>query len=489
MLITDPRRPAAMLVRIMLAFADEALAGRVRAALDQPHIHVLSGDGQGAASLTTGSYDLALLDALSSGPEGETLVENIRSMPDRPDVVVLRPKDDAEERAQLMAAGCRAVINSSVEDDLLRAALEAVVDQRREERLEIDRVLRPRPTAGPSIVSLSPAMNRTLDMARKLAAADSPVLILGETGVGKELLASLLHAQGPRSRGPFVALNCAAIPGELFESELFGHEKGAFTGAAKARRGQFELADQGTLFLDEVGEVPLALQAKLLRALQEGRVRPVGSERAIEVDVRIVTATNRDLAAEVDDGRFRRDLYYRLGVIELTIPPLRDRREDIAPLVERYLGHYREQLRRDVDDVDDEAMQALVRYSWPGNVRELVNVIERAVLLCETERIGVDDLPLSIAAHVESLSAEAVVTPETLGPHRVGLPEDWLGRPWKAVREDLLREGERAYVEGVLRASRGRVGVAARRAGMSPRSLFEKMRRHGVRKDDFRDDD
>jgi DNA-binding NtrC family response regulator len=488
MLTANPRRPAAMLVRIMLAFADEALAGRVRAALNQPHIHVLSGNGADTAQLTTGSYDLALFDALSSGAEGEALVERIRDMPDKPDVVVLRPKDDAEERAQLMAAGCRAVINSSVEDELLRAALEAVVDARREERLKLDRALRPRPTAGPSIVSLSPAMHRTMDMARKLAAADSPVLILGETGVGKELLATLLHAQGPRSRGPFVAVNCAAIPNELFESELFGHEKGAFTGAAKARRGQFELADQGTLFLDEVGEVPLALQAKLLRALQEGRVRPVGSERAIDVDVRIVTATNCDLAAEVEAGRFRRDLYYRLGVIELTIPPLRDRREDIAPLVERYLGHYREQLRRDVDGVDNEAMQALLRYTWPGNVRELVNVLERAVLLCEAEHIGVDDLPLSIAAYVEPLPPEATAAAAP-GQESVGLPEDWLDRPWKAVREDLLREGERAYVEGVLRASRGRVGVAARRAGMSPRSLFEKMRRHGVRKDDFRDDD
>lgn len=332
-------------------------------------------------------------------------------------------------------------------------------------------------------------MQGTLNTARKVARADSPVLLLGETGVGKERLAMLIHNSSPRSKGPFVAVNCAALPAELFESELFGHEKGAFTGASRSRRGHFELAHEGTLFLDEVGEVPLHLQAKLLRVLQEHRIKPLGSEHSLEVDVRVIAATNRDLDHEMAHGHFRRDLYYRLGVVELHIPSLRDRHEDVEAMAEEFLRRYAGALNRDVDGFSKDAKEALERYSWPGNVRELTNVVERAVLLCQDRLVQLSDLPANIAMCASEAARQGVSGLHMLPPGEspvVALPGPWVEAPWKFVREELLIAGERAYLEGVLQACAGRVGEAAKRAGISSRALFEKMKRHGLRKEDFR---
>jgi transcriptional regulator with GAF, ATPase, and Fis domain len=324
-----------------------------------------------------------------------------------------------------------------------------------------------------------------VETARRIAHADSPVLLLGETGVGKERLARMIHADSSRAPGAFIAVNCAAIPGELFESELFGHEKGAFTGASRSRRGQFELAHGGTLFLDEVGEVPVHLQAKLLRALQERKVKPVGSNHAVEIDVRVISATNRDLAEEMTEGRFRRDLYYRLSVVELTIPPLRERAEDIRVMTDAFVRALAAQLGRQVEGFDPPALHALEHYDWPGNVRELVNVIERAVLLCDAPRIGLGDLPEAVT-RCASEELAPPVSPLGSGPDVVSVPPAWAAQTWKHVREELLLAGERAYLCAVLAAAEGRVGLAASRAGLSPRALFEKMRRHGLRKEDFR---
>jgi DNA-binding NtrC family response regulator len=312
------------------------------------------------------------------------------------------------------------------------------------------------------------------------------LLIMGETGVGKERLARAIHAEGPRSSGPFVAVNCGALPETLLESELFGHEEGAFTGASRARRGWFELSHDGTIFLDEIGEMPLHLQVKLLHVLQNHEVQRLGSERASAIDVRVIAATNRDLLTDVEEKLFRRDLYYRLGVINLSIPPLRERREDIPALVDDYISRFRTTIGREVTSISPDALQGLVNYSWPGNVRELINVIERAVLLCDGDTIRVADLPDGIA---DPRTAAGITANKRALSFEVGstsFPMQWLEKPIREVRQAVVFDVEKTYLSRLLELTSGHVGETARRAGIEPRSLFDKMRRYGLRKEDFR---
>jgi DNA-binding NtrC family response regulator len=489
-----------MLLRV-LVHADAPTTARLERLLPRADLFLESapGDGSAAAQVRGQGFDLLLLSAPSAGSLEDQLREVV-GLPDAPQVIVLTAAESVEQQASLLAAGAYAVLHQGFADDELGPALVALLDRRRDEQLALLDIEHPEDPEREVFVSKSPAMKRMLEMIGRVAAASSPVLILGETGVGKERVANLIHAQSPRAAGPFVALNCAAIPAELVESELFGHEKGAFTGASKTRRGYFELAHGGTLFLDEVGEIPLDLQAKLLRALDEKKIRPIGSDRLVNVDVRVVAATNRNLEAEIEARRFRSDLYYRLSVVDLEIPPLRERPEDVEELLRLHVRRFAEMLGRDVRGVTPEAKQALMHYDWPGNVRELKNVVERAVLLCLGTEVSLSDLPRNITApfargpvevdeHPEAELAPDIPTSETaaLDPTQpIALPETWLTRPWKEVREDLLREGERTYLSNLLRATGGRVGVTARRAGMAERSLFEKMKRHGLRKEDFR---
>jgi transcriptional regulator with GAF, ATPase, and Fis domain len=522
-----------MLVRVGIHVRDVALRQRVRRALSGERFSsVVVTELEGRASdldsliesepadplerLRSDSHDLLVADAVpllassSRGPDEESgrngptpgdtrkLVDALAALPERPGLIVLHPNDDPRAHAALLAAGCVAVLWAGLSDIGLAEALATLFERRRHDSLSRMLAARPnRPEAEP-MISASAAMQHLLSTVRRVAVADTPVLLLGETGVGKERIAQLLHAWSPRSRGPFVAVNCAAIPAELFESELFGHERGAFTGAARARRGHFELAHAGTLFLDEIGEVPLALQAKLLRVLQDRRIRPLGGDRELVVDVRVVAATNRDLRSDMEAGGFRRDLYYRLGVVELEVPPLRERPQDVRELAQRYAAHFAARLGRAVGRIEADALAALESYAWPGNVRELVNVIERAVLLSIGPSIALADLPAAIARPDSSRKREALdpIEPD-LDPmvHAsiqgdadmpVQLPREWLDQPWKQVRERLLLEGERAYLIGLLRSSGGRIGACARQAGIAERSLFEKMKRHGLRKEDFR---
>lgn len=325
-------------------------------------------------------------------------------------------------------------------------------------------------------------MQRFMKLVERVAGADSSLLIEGETGVGKERLARAIHAASRRRSGPFLAVNCAAIPEGLLESELFGHEQGAFTGASRSRRGYFELAHGGTLFLDEIGEVPLHLQAKLLRVLEDHAVLRVGGERSIKVDVRVITATNRDLAEEARAQRFRSDLYFRLAVVTLAIPPLRERLEDIPDLVSRFLGELSAQLGRSVPGICDEALVALSRYAWPGNVRELINVLERALLLAPGDTITIDDLPRAISD---------VSSPPRPDEDAAGLvaavPSSLSDRPLREARRVIVDAFERRYLEELLRRTGGRIGDAARQAGINERSLYDLMQRHGLRKEDFRE--
>ncbi len=472
-----------MLLRVLLVTDSRHQADRLEHQLASMErvLSVTCGRNELWATLSRENFDLivAAEDALPAPLP--TLLPTLRKLPENPEVVVLKASEDPLRRAELLTAGAMAVLNLALPDDVLGQTLAALMVRRRDaavSRIRADQGADPEQLSDFS--SRSPAMLRLLDTARRLVRADTSLLILGETGVGKEWLARAIHNEGPRAASPFIAVNCAAVPEAFLESELFGHEKGAFTGSIRARRGQFELAHRGTLFLDEIGDMAPHLQAKLLRVLQERKIQRLGSERPIDIDVRLMAATNRDLAAAIADGSFRSDLYYRLGVVTLEVPPLRSRREDIEPLASAYLERFRVQLRRHVDIIDPAAMQALVGYRWPGNVRELINVMERAVLLASGPAITPFDLPDAIAA-----------TPGQAQPASDGsVPQAEvsvdLATPLHQATSELVERFERSYLLAALERSRGRVGETARLAGLDPRSLYAKMRRYGLRKELFK---
>ncbi|MFN3200592.1 MAG: sigma-54 interaction domain-containing protein [Bradymonadia bacterium] len=415
-------------------------------------------------------------------------VAALRALPDPPEVVCVlevEGADAAEAQAALLQMGCAAVIPEGLPMDKLEISLKGVLDRVQAHRTDAWLTARREGHARLEDFSVrSPVMRQFMGMVHRVVSSDTSLLILGETGVGKEHLARALHSGGPRASGPFVAVNCGALPEGILESELFGHEKGAFTGAVRSRRGHFEMAHGGTLFLDEIGELPLHLQSKLLRALQERLIQPLGSERQVPVDVRILAATNRDLGEEAQARRFRSDLFYRLAVVSLTLPPLRERKEDIPELAERYLEQYCRRLGREIDQITPEAMQALRDYDWPGNVRELANVIERAVLLCTEDEISLQELPDAFSGGLQIQLVEPGQEPEPDGPGH--LPARLVDLPWRSVRAEVLNALERDYLTALMTQHRGRVGEVAEHAGMDPRSLFEKLKRHHLRKEDFK---
>jgi transcriptional regulator with PAS, ATPase and Fis domain len=326
-------------------------------------------------------------------------------------------------------------------------------------------------------------MQAFMSVVQRVAKSNTSLLILGETGVGKERLARAIHAESLRSEGPFTAVNCGALPDSLLESELFGHEEGAFTGAVRSRRGWFELSHGGTVFLDEIGEMPLHLQVKLLRVLQEKEIQRIGSEKTVPIDVRIMAATNRNLEEEVGKKRFRRDLYYRLGVVTLTLPPLRERKEDITSLVEGFIDYFSSTIGRDLDGIEEDALGALHKYPWPGNVRELANVIERAVLLSNDLRISLRDFPATISGAAPHFSGES---PRGKGEDSNAERKAMLKKPLKEYREEILEKYETAYLKAMLESTKGRIGRAAKLAGITPRSLFDKMKKYGLKKENFK---
>jgi DNA-binding NtrC family response regulator len=470
-----------MLLRTLVVAPPGGLRSRTVAALNEVDSLVTAVDSSASlhAELAGKPFDLVVVHEEALPDFSPALIEEVRSVPDSPEIVVLIEHEDAEERGQLVAAGCLAVVYEGLEADTFRQVLKSLAER-------LLAVTSERISSVPDehyrlsdYATSSPAMREFLESARRVAARDCTVLLMGETGVGKGLLARSIHNEGPRAGRPFVAVNCGALSETLLESQLFGHEKGAFTGAARARRGFFELAHTGTIFLDEVAELPLHLQVKLLRVLEDRTIQALGAETTITVDVRIIAATNRNLPAEVEQQRFRRDLFYRLNVVSLTLPPLCERSEDIPELVRSYIRHFRIRTGGDARGISAEATAALLRHPWPGNLRELINAIERAVIMASAEEIQIEDLPLEVQEIAPSVS-------ENLEPEKLDDPEPaWLDRPWSEVRRQVLEEIELRYLTGVLGATRGRVGEAAKRAGMDPRSLHEKMRKYGLRKEAF----
>ena len=365
--------------------------------------------------------------------------------------LVARPREEWGEAA----AGATAFYDHACVDDALAAVagqLKRAERRLRTRRRELADATRGAVDASGLIVK-SPAMERVLDLARRVAQVDSTVLLTGESGVGKERVARFIHGESARTGGPFVAVNCGAVPEGLLESELFGHARGAFTGASQDRPGLFEAAQGGTLLLDEIGEVPQAMQVKLLRALQEREVRRVGENRNRPVDVRVLAATNRDLQAEVHAARFRQDLFYRLRVIEIRVPSLRERREDVLPLARAFLAGAATRTRRRVTGFTPAAAQQLVRHDWPGNVRELENAVERAVVLARGSRVDVEDLPEEVGLALPAASAPGEIRP--------------------------LAEVEREYILAVLRATGGNRTQAAARLGIGAATLYRKLKEYG----------
>src|SRR4029079_6526282 len=326
-----------------------------------------------------------------------------------------------------------------------------VATRERELNLLRDRVARH--AASKKFIAASSAMQDVLELAARVAPLDTTVLIYGESGTGKEFIVRMIHDQSPRASGPFVSINCAALTETLLESELFGHVRGAFTGAVRDKAGLFEVAGNGTIFLDEIGEIAPTVQAKLLRALQEREIRRVGAERSIRVTARVVAATNRDLRAAVDSGTFREDLYFRLGAFVITLPSLRDRRDDIPPLVHTFLVRAAARMKKDVRSVSPEAMSALMHYRWPGNVRELEQAVERAVILANYPNIRLRDLP-----------------PEVTQKSRPRPGEDTLD----------LQEQERVSIERALERFGGNRRKAADALKISTVTLWRKMKQYGL---------
>jgi DNA-binding NtrC family response regulator len=410
-------------------------------------------DGDAAfAALRSQPFDLVLTDLRMPGRDGVAVVTEARLRdPDMP-VVLVTAHGTLGVAVEAMREGADDVLEKPVSPHDLGLSLRRVRERRR--LLRENRYLRSA-AIGDDLIVAGPSMQRVADLVARVARSRATVLIRGESGTGKERVAALVHRRSDRADAPFVKLNVAAVPESLAESEFFGHEAGAFTGASKPREGKFELADGGTLFLDEIGEMPLALQSKLLRVLQEGEVTRVGGNRTVKVDVRVVAATNRDLAAEVRLGRFREDLWYRLNVVPITVPPLRERRDEIVPLAERFL-------LRDVR-LTDAARDVLVSHPWPGNVRELQNVVQRACLLCEG---GVVDGPALREWIGGGGVVAAVPVPADATPlHPI---DPFVGRSLAQVESELIR--------ATLAHCDDNRTKAARMLGIGVRTLFNKLR-------------
>jgi len=384
--------------KILVVEDKESMARMLKETLElEGHDVILARDGaEGIKQLRDSNADLVLTDLRLPKKDGFKVLEASKEgNPLRP-VIVMTAYGSVETAVSAMKLGAYDFILKPIDTDHLCLIIERSMTNRRllAENLLLKDALS-HTMAMPNIIGKSAKMVEVAQNIQKVSQAKTSVLLLGESGTGKELFARAIHDLSPRKDNAFVAINCAAIPRELLESELFGHEKGAFTGAAGRKLGKFELADKGTIFLDEIGEMDITLQSKVLRAIQEGEIDRVGGTNPIRIDVRIIAASNRDLEAEVKEKSFREDLYYRLSVFPVTIPPLRERKEDIAALAEHFLSKFSAEMNVACREISEEAMEILQQYRWKGNVRELENVIERAMILCEGLNIVPEDLRLS----------------------------------------------------------------------------------------------
>ena len=435
---------------------DEEKIGKLLAAElgDEGHMVFRTTDPKEALVLV-GKYkpDVLITDLRMEGMDGIALLQEAKTASPGTDVIVITAYASVETAISAMRAGAYDYLTKPFQTEELLM----LVSRLEEKRLlqSENRALRSylSEQLDEKLVGGSPAMTRIKEIIQGLGRSDATVLIRGESGTGKELVAKAVHKTSRRADGPFIALNCAAIPETLLESELFGYEKGAFTGADRRKIGHFQLAHGGTLFLDEIGDLPMSLQAKLLRVLENKTITPLGGERDVKIDIRLVSATHRQLEMAIRDGGFREDLFYRLNVFPITLPPLRDRRDDVAAISRHFFAGW----GRPIDDLTDEALAKLVRHDWPGNIRELRNVLERATIMRPEGSVSAADILLTDAAETGQ-SAAAGPPPDTLD----------------------LNELEKAAILRALDAAGGNKSEAARLLGITRRALYGRLERYGI---------
>jgi DNA-binding NtrC family response regulator len=431
------------------------------------HVCTSTTDGERALALLESERpDVVLTDLRMPGIDGMAVLARAIELDPDAMVIVLTGHGTVEAAVEAMRAGAfDFLLKPLPSNDALRLAVDRALGRRRllEENRRLREPLAPR-VGFDKIVGKSSSMVAVFDLVHRAARSEANILIQGESGTGKELVARAIHANSPRAEEVFVPVDCASLPDTLLESELFGHERGAFTGADRTKPGMIEVANRGTLFLDEIGELPLALQSKLLRALQERQIRRVGGTRFLDVDIRVVSATNRQTEELIGKGRFREDLFYRVNVITITLPPLRERQGDVALLASHFLRRYGRNRERPLEGIDPGALALLEAHGWPGNVRELQNVIERACALADGPLVQVRDLP----EHVRGRGRPAP-----------GVPGRDL--PLRQAREVWLQAFAREYLTDLLQRHGGNVSQAARTAGIDRKTLHRLLSKHGIR--------
>ncbi|MGH9942335.1 MAG: sigma-54-dependent transcriptional regulator [Pyrinomonadaceae bacterium] len=468
--------------RVLITDDEEAARYGMRRALASLgyDIEEAADTAEARTKIDAGESDLLLLDVNLPGQSGLDFLRELKAgKGDSPQVVVITAHGSDRTAVEAIKSGAYDYLSKPFEVDELRLVVKNALENVRLRRENIalrERIELEGGAARGTLVGDSAGMKRVRSLIEKVAETDATVLIRGESGTGKELVAKAIHESSrARRRGQFVAVNCAALPSELIESELFGHEKGAFTGAAQRRRGKFEQADGGTLFLDEIGDMSANVQAKLLRALEERRIERLGGNESVPVDVRIVSATHRPLEQEIEKGNFRADLFYRLRVVSIEVPPLRERREDILSLAELFARQTVEKYKLSERALGASALRVLFEYDWPGNVRELRNTVERSMILAEGEEVTARDLPEEIAAN----SKKGGEVRQPGGVETDGGPASVVV-PYTADLRTDRREFERRYITRCLEETGGNVTRAAAILGMHRQSLQHKLRELGL---------
>lgn len=454
-----------------LLIVDDEPASRygIKKALAQFRFNITeAADGkQALEKITQLNPDLVILDLNLPSIDGLSVLSEAGKGNHTPLTIVITAYGSEKIAVEAMKKGAYDYIAKPYDIDELRLVIARALEslQLKEENLQLKRELQ-RHTGFGKIIGQSTGMRKVFDLTDKVSQSDITVLIQGESGTGKELVAREIHERSARHNKPFITMNCAALPENLIESELFGHEKGAFTGAVKQRKGKFELAQEGSIFLDEIGDMSLNTQSKVLRVLQERKFERLGGSETLEVDVRIISATHKDLMSEIEKGNFRQDLYYRLKVIDIIIPPLRERKEDIPSLAEHYIQEFSVKHNKKVEGVDPVAMKQMTDFHWPGNVRQLVNILERALVLASGPVLKLEDLPEEL--HTRSGFSE-------------GLLDELLHLPFKQAKHKITSHFMKEYLSRKLQENDGNITHTAAELGIHRQSLQSMMRRLGIK--------
>lgn len=461
--------------RVLVVDDEKNITLVIQAMLDKAGYQVtgINDSVQARELIENEEFDAIITDLYMPGPGGMEILESCQKTRSQLPVIIITAYGTVESAVAALKRGAFDFVTKPFDQsEILNVVQKAVATYRQRQKEPISIQPSPVPAAASSvtissIIGASPQMQEVFKMISKIAASPSTILVSGESGTGKELVAYEIHRNSQRASKPFIKINCAAIPATLIESELFGYERGAFTGAVASKPGRFELANEGTLFLDEVGEMPLEMQVKLLRVLQEQELQRVGGVNTIRIDVRIITATNRDLEAEVKAGRFREDLFYRLNVVPIVLPPLRDRREDVDLLIRYFVQQFNQKLKKGITAVAPDTLYALRNYSWPGNIRQLENVLERMVLMADKNVLEMPDLPEDVAAavagHSFSSAGEEPVT-------------------FKEIVKRQTQNVERDLIERALEETNGNVTRAAEKLGLSRKGLQLKIKELGLKR-------